>query len=291
MAIPLHHSFVLGPFTTCNREKTPVAPSPRTPNTSTTTTATTSATTTTPAAALERRDDADEMNQQTQTTSPVVSPKKQQEQQQEQPSSSSSSPHHRHINHYPGLTIRRNKSLTGPPPWSRLGGSRAGIIRQPFLLRKILSTGDPSSPICGIDEAFLRKEFEPPVPDQDYWKNRCFKFQSYYQTARRKIRDMEEDKRQLRKRIYELEERLTYQTNAAATTTMPNITTTVNHTTTTTTTAAGGCCCSSSRTRRNSGTTYFFLFHCHSHLFLLLSCRSISIIIIISSSSSSMIGI
>jgi hypothetical protein len=55
----------------------------------------------------------------------------------------------------------------------------------------------------------LRQEFEPPTSPA-YWKNRCQQFQHICQTSRTRIRDMEEDQRQLRRRIHKLEEQLTW---------------------------------------------------------------------------------
>ena len=140
--------------------------------------------------ALEKPDEEnDETNQI--NSSPVVSPSKKPQ----------------------GLMVLRHKELTRPPEWSQFG-LRSQVIRQP-LLRKVLS-GDPSSPICGIDEAFLRREFEPPT-DDEYWKGRCLKWQNICQRSNKRIRDMEEDQRQLRRRIHELEERLTLRNNNGST--------------------------------------------------------------------------
>ena len=50
-------------------------------------------------------------------------------------------------------------------------------------------------------------DFEPPA-DQDYWKKRCFQWQEVCQQSRKRVRVMEEDQRQLRRRIWELEEAL-----------------------------------------------------------------------------------
>jgi hypothetical protein len=53
----------------------------------------------------------------------------------------------------------------------------------------------------------LPSDFEPPS-DEDYWKKRCFHMQDVCQQTRKRTRDMEEDQRQLRRRIWELEESL-----------------------------------------------------------------------------------
>ena len=50
-----------------------------------------------------------------------------------------------------------------------------------------------------------------PKSDQDYWKKRCFHWQDVCQKSRKRVREMEEDQRQLRRRIWELEERLSLQ--------------------------------------------------------------------------------
>lgn len=57
------------------------------------------------------------------------------------------------------------------------------------------SRGDPSLP----------PEFQPPA-DEEYWKKRCFQWQSICQNTRKRMRDMEEDQRQLRRRIWQLED-------------------------------------------------------------------------------------
>jgi hypothetical protein len=55
-------------------------------------------------------------------------------------------------------------------------------------------------------------EFQPPS-DEAYWKRRCFRMQSICQDTRRRMRDMEEDQRQLRRRIQELEKQLLLQSS------------------------------------------------------------------------------
>ena len=53
----------------------------------------------------------------------------------------------------------------------------------------------------------LPSAFEPPS-DEQYWKKRCLQMQDVCQKTRKRMRDMEEDQRQLRRKIFELEEQL-----------------------------------------------------------------------------------
>ena len=69
-----------------------------------------------------------------------------------------------------------------------------------------------SFPFQSIENRMPPSEFEPPA-DVEYWKKRCFQWQEICQTSRKKVRDMEEDQRQLRRRIWELEERLLSSSN------------------------------------------------------------------------------
>ncbi|KAG7360445.1 hypothetical protein IV203_035544 [Nitzschia inconspicua] len=57
-------------------------------------------------------------------------------------------------------------------------------------------------------------DFDPPS-DEEYWKRRCFLMQSICQDTRCRLREMEEDQRQLRRRIRELETQLLLQSSAA----------------------------------------------------------------------------
>ncbi|KAG7350807.1 hypothetical protein IV203_010167 [Nitzschia inconspicua] len=57
-------------------------------------------------------------------------------------------------------------------------------------------------------------DFDPPS-DEEYWKRRCFLMQSICQDTRCRLREMEEDQRQLRRRIHELETQLLLQSSAA----------------------------------------------------------------------------
>lgn len=106
-------------------------------------------------------------------------------------------PHHHHHHHRqiipperprPHLTLLRNKTLTSPPHWSR-----RRQIQPTLLLNK-------------FEEGY--QDFEPPN-SPTYWKERCQRFQDLCQSSRKRIREMEEDQRQLRRRIHYLEERLT----------------------------------------------------------------------------------
>ncbi|CAJ1964951.1 unnamed protein product [Cylindrotheca closterium] len=94
----------------------------------------------------------------------------------------------------PHLTLLRNKTLTSPPRWSR-----RRCPRPTQLLHKFDTYNSNNE---------LRAEFEPPSSPA-YWKERCHRFQDLCQSSRKRIREMEEDQRQLRRRIHYLEERLT----------------------------------------------------------------------------------
>mmetsp|Transcript_19672 Transcript_19672/g.35443 ORF Transcript_19672/g.35443 Transcript_19672/m.35443 type:complete len:259 (-) Transcript_19672:46-822(-) len=59
-------------------------------------------------------------------------------------------------------------------------------------------------------------EFEPPS-DEAYWKRRCFRMQAICKETRSRMREMEEDQRQLRRRIQELETQLLLQSDASLT--------------------------------------------------------------------------
>jgi hypothetical protein len=67
-----------------------------------------------------------------------------------------------------------------------------------------------------VDEPKIRRipyEFEPPC-NEEYWKRRCFRMQAICQETRSRMREMEEDQRQLRRRIQELEKQLLLQSGA-----------------------------------------------------------------------------
>ena len=65
-------------------------------------------------------------------------------------------------------------------------------------------------PFESLGQKGIPTDFQPPS-DQDYWKKRCFHWQDVCQKSRKRVREMEEDQRQLRRRIWELEERLSSQ--------------------------------------------------------------------------------
>ena len=98
----------------------------------------------------------------------------------------------------PHLTLLRNKTLTSPPHWSR----RRQCPKPTQLLDKFNHDNDA-----------LPSDFMPPT-SPTYWKERCQRFQQLCQTSRKRIREMEEDQRQLRRRIHYLEERLTSTTTS-----------------------------------------------------------------------------
>lgn len=98
----------------------------------------------------------------------------------------------------PHLTLLRNKTLTSPPRWSR-----RRCPKPTQLFSDSATNTSRSQP-----RNDLRAEFEPPT-SPTYWKERCLRFQDLCQSSRKRLREMEEDQRQLRKRIYQLEKRLT----------------------------------------------------------------------------------
>jgi hypothetical protein len=80
----------------------------------------------------------------------------------------------------------------------------------PALRRRLSPAIRTFAPFESIERRNLPSEFEPPVAE-DYWKKRSFQWQGICQRARKCIRVMEEDQRQLRRRIWQLEERVSRQ--------------------------------------------------------------------------------
>lgn len=63
------------------------------------------------------------------------------------------------------------------------------------------------SPFESIENRQLPCAFQPPM-DAQYWKKRCFHWQEICQQNRKRLREMEEDQRQLRRRIAQLEDQV-----------------------------------------------------------------------------------
>jgi TolA-binding protein len=61
-------------------------------------------------------------------------------------------------------------------------------------------------------------DFEPPT-QESYWKKRCFQWQDICQQTRKRLRDTQEDQRQMRRRIRELEDQLLSSSEQQQTTT------------------------------------------------------------------------
>jgi hypothetical protein len=67
----------------------------------------------------------------------------------------------------------------------------------------------------------LPSDFEPPT-HESYWKKRCFHWQEICQQNRKRLRDTQEDQRQLRRRIRELEDQLLVSSEQQQTTQTPH---------------------------------------------------------------------
>jgi hypothetical protein len=87
--------------------------------------------------------------------------------------------------------------------------------KDPTLRRRLSPAIRTFAPFESIERRNLPSEFEPPVAE-DYWKKRSFQWQGICQRARKCIRVMEEDHRQLRRRIWQLEERVSRQPTQVA---------------------------------------------------------------------------
>lgn len=57
-------------------------------------------------------------------------------------------------------------------------------------------------------------DFEPP---SDHWKKRCFYWQDICQQQRKRLRELEEDQRQLRRKVWQLEEQVIWTANRSST--------------------------------------------------------------------------
>ncbi len=112
--------------------------------------------------------------------------------------------------HHPPLKRQRlfmdRVGVTQPVPLTRDGIPPPRYLRCPFTNH---------SPDGGIDLPFQRlpTEFEPPS-DENYWQRLSFRMRDKLEESQGRIRDMEEDQRQLRRRILELEEQLLIQSSA-----------------------------------------------------------------------------
>lgn len=128
----------------------------------------------------------------TAATTSLDNTRPQEQQQQEHQIIPPDRPHPR-----PHLTLLRNKTLSSPPQWSRRRCPKPTTLLNKFNYESHSNSNDP-----------LRVDFEPPTSPA-YWKERCQRFQLMCQSSRKRLREMEEDQRQLRRRIHSLEDRLT----------------------------------------------------------------------------------
>lgn len=92
-------------------------------------------------------------------------------------------------------------------------GERAFKRQRLFMDRCSFSKTSVHSPGLLVEEPKIRRlpyDFEPPS-NEGHWKRRCFQMQTICKETRSRMREMEEDQRQLRRRIQELETQLLLQ--------------------------------------------------------------------------------
>lgn len=125
-----------------------------------------------------------------------------------------------------------NNKLYHPPlKRQRLFMDRVGVIRSTLVSRDdVIPTSryrrcdrpvtyHTHSSNCEIDFPFqgLPGDFDPPK-DENFWQRRCLRMRDKYEECQGRIRDIEEDQRQLRRRIMELEEQLLIQSSVRSST-------------------------------------------------------------------------